>query len=294
MSELVECTPDIVNVISQNMLLDNTRTRNKQIYSQFQRLNVFINTLRAFDGSLDLVGLQEAATENGVNNGELLAKALGFPTSFFFEHNPPQYRFNDETGKREYAGQGRRGEHVGVCGKRVTGAESVDIGDNRLAVKTHVGSVAAVNHHLRARFKNGGIRLDQMGRIIDSVADDEDAIIFGDTNGHWLSAARRLMYREGFRSAFILAHGRRPFTYPTPAYRKTMYGDNLIGQLRPGIAFEEIAIRGNIKVLAAGKLQEVATQLEIVNDSEGNQIIMPNGASDHSGVYGTLQSRSFI
>jgi hypothetical protein len=275
-------SPESFNIISWNMLVSNSRVKNKIIRPQYERLPIFIDTLKSFPGSLDVVGVQEASLEDGINSGVALAESLGFNSSFFYQHNLPKKRWARD-------GRGRRNEFIGMFGALVDHAEPIDIGDNRLAVMTTIGSMAIVNFHFRQGRENRQIRVEHARRILDVVAGFEQVALAGDTNENWTSPARQAFYEAGFESAPLAVQGELPMTYPTPPYHEIMSNNEPEGTLRSVVSIDEICVRG-LTVADAGILPESQVQLPSHFDKQANPIQMPEAASDHYAVWATLSA----
>lgn len=270
------------NVISWNMLVDKTRQRKGLILPQHVRLAAHIATLQAFEGSLDVVGIQEAVREEGIHCGVALAKSLGFTDSYFYKHNKPPF-LAPKKGRR-----GRRNEFIGVFGERVHEATPIYIGDRRVAVKTMIGSTAVVNFHLRQGLENRPVRIEQVGNILDAVADYDQVALIGDTNENWSSPARQAMYAEGFESAFLAKHGELPMTYPTPEYHEVMYSDQS-GNLKPPVSIDDICIRG-LTVVNCGILEQASLEPPVQHDDTTvTYLHAPHTPSDHGVPWATLE-----
>lgn len=277
MSEVVASHDGRFNVITWNMLVDKTRQRKGLILPQHVRLAGHIATLQAFEGSLDVVGVQEAIRDEGIHCGRALAKALGFTDSHFYKHNKPPL-FAPKKGRR-----GRKNEYIGVFGEQVHDATPIYIGDRRVAVKTMIGSTAIVNFHLRQGRENRSVRIEQADEILNAVADYDQVVLLGDTNENWSSPARQAMYAEGFESAFMLKHGVLPVTYPTPEYHEVMYTDQS-GNLKPPVSIDDIAVRG-LTVVNCGILDQASLELTEQDDSSP----VPRTPSDHYALWATLE-----
>lgn len=269
-----------LNVISWNILLDKKRKEKGLIRPQDERVDQLIETLQGFEGSHDVVGLQEVEA----TNGQAISQALGYGDGLWHQHNKPPYKG---------APRGRSNEYMGMFGAMVEHTEAIDIGDRRKAVLTRVGGVAIINCHLRSGRSRQtlALRTQEMQVILDAVADEENAVLIGDTNGHPLEASRRLAHREGFRSAHILANGRMPKTHPNPEYIDALADDLLHRKLfyrYIGSAIDTISIRGKgLSVVAAGTLQE-PTQSVSDDGTETSKTFPAKGASDHIGLWARL------
>ena len=268
-----------LNVVSWNMLLDVTRTKNKQIRPQHDRLPGFVATLQHFHGQLDYVGVQEAAAENGSNNGESLAETLGFPVNFFEQHNYPH---------PDYPGIGRRNEYLGAFGTQVDNTRLIDIGHQRGALVTTVGSLALINTHFRARARYAAARLENAEKLIEQTEQYDHAVITIDTNERKNKPARKLLRAAGYHSVFEMLGEPHPATFATPDYRNIMYGVPF-GHNLPAVNIDDILVRGSgISVANAGIITEQVVALPPVVDDDGIEHKVPDGASDHYGLWATL------
>lgn len=276
MSEVSPKKTNKINVVSWNMLLDNTKTLKGIIRPQFARLPGHIATLSSFAGSLDVVGIQEAAYEVKGNNGVALAKALGFSTSFFFQHNLPQAGIK---------GRGRRNEFIGMFGGLVDNAEPIYLGDNRIAVKTYVGSVAFVTYHLRQGLENRPLRIEQASRLIEAVSDSPKVAFLGDGNEKNTSPAMRLLKSEGFEPVSLGSEGSEIITYPVPEYHETMHL-NADGTPKPSVQIDHLNTRG-LTVLDAGIIEPITPNKRNIL---GAKSTLPTGPSDHYPVWMTVEA----
>jgi len=262
------------NVLTWNVLLDKGRTSAGLIKPQHERVNSMVAAFESFEGTCDVVGLQEVQRDGDHHTGEKIATRLGFNPGFWYEHNLPLYKG---------AARGRHGEHVGFFGELVDHSEPIDIGDQRLAVKTMVGEVALVTYHLRSGPKDISKRTEQMDIILEAVADEPMAILLGDTNAHPLEPSRRHLHAAGFESAHTLTGQKLPRTYPTREYAAVMAGDSSIKRLlysNGGVSIDDISVRG-LTVVAAGCFNSRP------NAATG---IPPSGPSDHIGLWATVES----
>lgn len=234
--------------------------------------------LQAFEVSLDYVGVQEAAVEHGMNNGVELARALGFDTSYFIQHNQPV---------KHRPGIGRRNEFIGAFGQRVDNAEPLELGHNRRAIVTRIGSLAVINTHFRASRQYADVRIAHAERLIEQTETFNDVVITLDANERSGEPARSLLEEAGYRSVFALLDRRRPATFPVKSYRSEMYGLPF-GSLLPAIAIDDILVRGDIDVIDAGVLDVPDVTMKPVRGSDGSVINVPDGPSDHHGLWATL------
>ena len=144
----------------------------------------------------------------------------------------------------------RKNEHIGVFGQKVETADFYDIGHNKKAVVTHIGELAVFGLHF------------------EGIDQEEEAIIAGDFNGPRFEAARRMLARRGFRSAFSEAGAKERMTYPTEQYRDilwTPWQQRLLGRR---VSIDDILVRG-------------------VNVADAGIFV---GDSDHMGGWATLES----
>lgn len=250
MTSIEHYDSEYLRIISWNILLDKTRATKGFIKPQAERLPSQIDTLsRVFDSMPDVVAVQEAEMTQEGHSGVTLARALGFEASYWYEHNRLK----------------RKGECIGLFGQRVEWAKPMEIGDDKTAVFTEIGSVAIVNAHLRRQLW-GGERAQQVGGILRTLHDSEKAIVMGDFNALRFERARRLLRAEGFRSVFSELKQPRPATFPAPLYREIMLTPYQQRLLPRGISIDDIYVRG-LQVIEAGTF---------------------SGESDHRGVYATL------
>ena len=270
------------NLISWNMLLDTTRTNKGIIRPQHERLPAHIETLRSFKGSLDVVGVQEASLENRINNGVALANSLDFPTNFFYRHNLPTHRW-------QRGGRGRQNEFIGMFGNLVTNAEPFDIGDNRLAIITTIGSTAVVNFHFRQGRENRQMRRYHAEAILDRVSDFKHVALEGDTNEGWEKPGRNTFRDAGFESALFTKFGEWPVTYPTPEYHEIMSSHLPEGDMRSSVSIDDISVKG-LEVVDAGILPASPVELLPRHDNQGQPVDIPDAPSDHYAIWATLSA----
>lgn len=279
-----------INVATQNILLDNTRTRHGQVLPQDYRVESMAMTLANVEGELDVVGIQEAHRSPRQHNGIALASALGYGPGIWFEHNPP----NPATKK------GRKGEHLGLFGNMVQHAEQIELGDRRIAILTRIAGVAFVTTHLRAGKDAAEKRYLQAVELLNALEDHPDAVLFGDFNessGTPRSSARKLLEGSGeFVSAFQMKPKaeKPPATYPTKQYRDVMWANKsmlkrIIG--RNGVRLDDIYVRGNIEVLDADIIEPVFQEsLGLLNlENPEHYATAPLAPSDHFGLRATVE-----
>lgn len=264
----------VLNVISQNILLDKTRANEGreeegEILKQKDRIDTLADTLRRFPGSLDIVGIQEAYQ----SNGEMLAELCDMEQGVWVGHNQKPYPGSP---------RGRAGEHVGLFGECVNHtARSIELGDNRRAVMMTLGDIAFVTLHLRAGggLKERAARREQAEHLVYALDQYDDAVVFGDINEppmRHIAKARDTLREAGFRSVFPLTGQSHPKTFPVPSYR-SIHGRGHRWSL------DDIQIRGSrTKVLAAGVLKR--TELGVVDG-------VPQDGSDHEGIWARLAIR---
>lgn len=229
--------PSTLNVVTWNILIDMTRTKKGLMRSQSDRLPSLIETLKIvrgkLGGELDAVAIQEAHKKDGQHNGEELARALGYKAGQWVEHNQKPY----PTSKR-----GRTGEYAGLFGAQIDDHSPIELGDNRRAIMSRIGEVSLVNIHTRAD-KTGVLQNQQVGVALDHIAHNPLAMFVGDFNRHLSSRARQAIESEGFESVFTASGLPQPKTWPTPDYRRAMYGP--IGRyIIPSVVFDDIYVRG--------------------------------------------------
>lgn len=229
---------DIFTVVTANMFLDKTKTSRELVPAQAERVGSMAALLASISERLDVVAVQEAQKTKTTHNGEELARQLGFEESYWREHNQPV---------RPKAKRGRHGEHLGLFGDRVTGAEPIETGDNRLALMTRIANTALVDTHLRFQ-PFGLLRLKQIDRILAAVRYEPHAVIVGDFNfnGLRIDPVRMRLHAAGFHSAFRLIGKLDPITWPTETYREVMLGTDghrrrLVGR---GVTTDGIFVRG--------------------------------------------------
>lgn len=221
MTESFSPNSNQINLITWNILLDITRTKNKIVKPQHERVESQAKTLMELGVDLDVVMLQEVEGGNGKRIAELTSNDPGF----WKQHK-------------------RQEEHIGVFGNRVEGAEFHKIGDNRRVVVTRVGGLAIFGLHLSARPKNWRIRLEEMERFCELIDQEEETAVVGDFNGLRWEPARRMLARRGFISAFAELGEKCPPTYPTEAYRDIMWTPRQQKVLRGPVAIDDILVRG--------------------------------------------------
>jgi endonuclease/exonuclease/phosphatase family metal-dependent hydrolase len=260
--EAVAPSTDSFTVVTYNILLDKTRSYNREpsdwdyVEPQSERLPSIVEAIRGLDVDLDAVAIQEAHETREQHNGKELARQLGFEASYWYEHNQSM----------------RKGENIGVFGNLVHDAEVIELPHDKKMVKTMVrDDVVLANIHLRNELW-GPKRAEEMQVVIDALRDHKKAVIVGDTNSLFFEKSRRMLYRAGFRSGFGIRH---PVTFPTPEYRRIMLGlehetDTSWQErlLRNGIMLDVVYVR-NLGVKAVGRFK---------------------GDSDHFGLYASIKT----
>lgn len=251
-----------VNVITQNLLHDVTRSNDKMIAWQDDRVAAIANNLQTFPGSLDIVGVQEAHKSPYQHNGEVLAEHCGQDTGVWLRHNEKPHPTSPT---------GRTNEFVGLFGKMVEqdNVRELELGDNRRALLTTIAGVAFVTLHFRAGgYKVWPLRRAQAHALTEELESYDNAVLFGDFNEppiRLVAPGRTLLEKERFESVFCTLQMSHPKTFPVGRYAE-VYG------MRSRWSLDDIMIRGNrVRVLAAGAISQVR-----------------GDASDHNGVWATL------
>jgi endonuclease/exonuclease/phosphatase family metal-dependent hydrolase len=273
----------IVNVISQNVLLDYRRTRDGLILPQNDRVDSLAATINNFPATPDVVGIQEAHKSKKQHNGKVLAEKCGYGPGFWVEHNQKLHKD---------APRGRAGEYLGLFGAKVDRAKVTDLGDNRRALMVVIADVAFVTLHLRS---GGGARQARRGqaqKLTRALEEYEDAVVVGDFNEPpiWrVALARTEFARAGFRSVFPLTGQSYPPTSPISSYvEAAMDGRSRLeaSLVRRSWPIDDILIRGDkVTALAAGVLERVVVN----NGEEKYPSAVPREGSDHDGVWATLE-----
>jgi hypothetical protein len=281
-----------VTVVSQNVLLDYRRTTDGLILPQDVRIDAIAATLESIDGTLDVVGIQEAHKSKNQHNGEVLANQLGYGPGFWFEHNskPKKDSLNPIPRK------GRANEFMGMFGSMVESAEAFDIGDRRKAVMTTIAGVAFLTLHLRAGWGARPLRKEQSYAVIDILKNFPDAVAFGDFNEPdspylpHVSAGRNVLKDNNFQSVFNLQPNPKhsPRTSPTKQYRGAAMDGRKLHE-KPfvwlGWPIDDILVRGNIAVKAAGILEPMRVENGLPSNVSPKA---PREATDHRGVWAKL------
>jgi len=276
--------PKIVNVITQNVLLDFKRTRKGLILHQDHRIDSIAATINNFPGSPDVVGIQEAHKSENQHNGEVLAEACGYGPGFWVQHNEKP---------EPDAPRGRPDEYMGMFGALVDDISVIEIGDERRAIMTVVDEVAYVTAHLRSGRTERYTRYEQARSLNEATKEYENVVVLGDLNEppiRGLALARGELARAGFRSVFPLTRQRYPKTSPIPSYKAAaMNGRSRLEAhfVEMGWPIDDILVRGpRVKVLAAGVLDRM-----IVIDKEVDRktpATVPREGSDHEGLWARL------
>lgn len=277
-----------VNVVTQNVLLDYTRTKNGLILPQDKRLDSLAATItnRFTADELHVVGIQEAQKNKKQHNGEVLAELCGDGPGHWFEHNEKPSKDSPT---------GRPGEHVGLFGSMVDHAFEVELGDRRKAVMTEIAGVAFVTLHLRhgPKPESRAARKEQTERVVERLSEYEDAVVLGDYNEpsvrvpllRALTPARTVLKNSGFESVFSVTNQKSPLTCPIEPYRPLF---NATRDWRGRLVdrawgLDDILVRGpRVSVLGAGVLERVMMYHPV---PEG----FPLEGSDHDGLWAALQ-----
>lgn len=216
------------NVVSWNVLYDKDREERGIVSPQCDRVASQAKTLMELGIDLDVVMLQEVWG----GNGDQIAALTGNEPGIWRQHN-------------------RKNEHIGTFGRRVEAADFPDIGHKKKAVVTYVGGVAVFGLHFVARPKRYFDRIEQSTALCELVDREEEALIAADFNGPWFEAARRMLARRGFRSAFAETDTKERMVYPTDKYRDIMltpWQQRLLGN---HTSIDDILVRG-LDVVDAG------------------------------------------
>lgn len=273
-----------VNVVSQNMLLDKTRTKKGLILSQGDRIASIGATIGAFPGSLDIVGVQEVHITTEHRNGEILAEYCEEGPGFWVEHNQKPY---------PGAPTGRANEYMGLFGAMVDDIRIIEIGDNRRAILTEIAGAAFVNLHLRAGRNARFARYKQARELHKATADYDNVVLIGDYNEppiRGVALARGVLSRVGFQSVYSLLGEESPATCPIEPYvsamrRRSKIENHFVQRAWP---IDDILVRGDrISVVAAGVLQRVIVTSDALEQSVSAEV--PREPSDHDGVWATLE-----
>ncbi len=268
--------PKKITVVTQNILLDVTRTGKKLVYSQNDRIDAMAASFLDSGLPLDIVGIQEAHydQETGRHNGEMLAQACGFADSYWEQHNEKPY---------EGSPTGRSGEHVGLFGSLVNHTEAIDLGDRRKALVTVIADVAFVTFHWRARsnMQARQSRKESAKMLVEVLNTYDDAVVFGDFNESHLpliAPGREILARAGFKSVFASMQAPQPKTFPTESYR------GITSEAVGTWSLDDIMTRGDrVRVLGAGTIAQVA--MDTIPDDQDIRPIYP---SDHLGLWAQL------
>lgn len=270
-----ENDPLVMNVLSQNVLLNKTDVKLGKILAQDDRIDSIVATMEAFPGELDVVGVQEAHKSTRQHNGEYLAEALTQSPGGWVQHNQKPYPESPT---------GRAGEYVGLFGSAVgDDFETIELGDNRRAIMTEIAGVAFVNLHFRAGVKARQLRHKQANELVDAIADYDDAVVMGDFNEPpvpYVAKARDTLRSAGLVSSFDLTNQPHPITFPSPEYRKNTRAERLW-------SLDDILVRGErIQVLGAGVLERVVRIDEELDKNTPTSV--PRTGSDHEGIWAKL------
>ena len=233
------------NAVSWNILYDKGREERGIIVPQHDRVVSQAKTLMEIGIDLDVVILQEVWG----HNGDQIASLTGNEPGIWEQHN-------------------RKNEHIGTFGQKVQSAEFYDIGHNKKTVVTHIGGLAVFGLHFVARPKRYFDRVEQSKMLCEIVDQEDEAVIVGDFNGPRLEAARRMLARRGFRSAFFEAGSKERMIYPTDQYRDIILKPRQQRILGSRVSIDDILVRG-VSVVDAGVFE---------------------GASDHPGGWATIEA----
>lgn len=251
-----------INVLTQNVLHDVTRSKDGLIASQDNRVAAIADNLQAFPGSLDVVGAQEAHKSPNQHNGEALAQKCGFNPGAWLQHNEKPH---------PHSSTGRSNEYIGLFGAMVDLGNvcKLELGDNRRALLTTIAGVALVTLHLRAGgYKAWPLRRAQAQALGEQLEQYEDVVLFGDFNEppiKLVAPGRSVFEKQGYQSVFSLLGESHPKTFPVGRYAD-VYG------MRSRWSLDDIMIRGSrVQTLAAGVISQVA-----------------GDATDHNGIWATL------
>lgn len=218
--------PDTFNVVTWNTLLDYTRARLGIIDSQSKRVEDQAKALVGLGMSLDVVMLQEVQGDNG----RRIAELTGNDPGSWEQHN-------------------RGNEYIGAFGELVKDAEFYKIGNNRKVVITRLGKAAICGLHLSARPKRWRMRMGEVREFCEIVEDEEDVVAVGDFNEPWWAAARLILARQGFKTAFAGQERDERMVYPTEEYRDIMWTPRQQRILRRGVEIDDILVKGDIEVV---------------------------------------------
>lgn len=260
-----------LTVLSQNVLLDKTREKNKEVLPQSARIHTIARGILSLPYRPDIIGIQEAHIEDKFDNGRDLAAACGYEASAWANHNkkatPPVKK------------RGRNGEFIGLIGVEEKQTEIIELGDQRRALMTEIGGVAFATLHFRAGgFDAIGNRLENARKLIAALRDYEDAVVFGDFNEPRASLGRGMLKLAGYTSVFGLQGKTSPKTYPLASYKE-------LHNRRNQWALDDILVRGNrVRPLETGVLSHDSRNLTA--DTEFPDAL--NG-TDHSGIWARLE-----
>lgn len=220
-------SPDTINVVTWNTLLDYTRARLNIIDSQSKRVEDQAKTLIGLGMSLDVVMLQEVEGDHGRRIAELTGNGPGA----WKQYN-------------------RGNEHIGTFGELVGDAEFYDIGNNRKVVIVRLGDVAICGLHLSARPKRWYKRVGEVREFCEVVGGEKNVVAAGDFNGPEWEPARIILARQGFKKAFAGVERSERMIYPTEEYRDIMWTPNQQRVLRRGVEIDDILVKGDVEVVS--------------------------------------------
>lgn len=263
-----------ITVLSQNILLDKTREKSKEVLSQSARVHTIARGILNLPYRPNIIGIQEAHIEDEIDNGRDLATACGYETSTWVKHNkkatPPVKK------------RGRNGEFIGLIGVEERQTEIIELGDQRRALMTEIGGVAFATLHFRAGGLDAiGNRLENAQNLIAALRDYEDAVLFGDFNEPRASLGRGLLKLAGYTSVFGVQGKPSPKTYPLAGYKE-------LHNRRAHWALDDILVRGNrVLPIETGVLSHDSKNL-----TPDTKLPDALDGTDHSGVWARLSIAS--
>lgn len=231
MPEIPTANSNHINLITWNILLDETRTDNGIVEAQDKRIESQAKTLMELGVDLNVVVLQEAEKRNG----HKIAELTGHEPGFWEQHK-------------------RQRERIGMFGGMVEGAEFYPIGDDKKVVITHIGGLAILGLHLSPRPKRWRMRMREMQQVCELIDGEEEVAVVGDFNGPWWEPARLMLASRGLRSAFTQLGEKHPPTYPTENYRDIMWTPRQQRILPHQVAVDGIQLRG-VRAVDAGTFE---------------------------------------
>lgn len=223
-----------LSVATWNIFLDRR-------FSQPERIDGIVETLARLDNHLQLgaIALQEVQVSDTANHARHIADQL-YMDGLWVPHS-----------------RNNLGEHVGLIGNDLYGADWIDLGHDKSAVKAYLGDVALVSMHLRKQpkkhFPRGPEQVEQVEILLDWVQDDEKAVIMGDWNCLPFHRPRRALEKARFHSVFADVPNRRRATVPTPEFIEALSDRDrrAVRLLGPLLNVDDIYVRG-LTATAAG------------------------------------------